>query len=131
MDSHGFGAAGLRTEYQFPLQVAQLGHDLTLVALCGEAVVDYSLRLKRELRESPEDRVDGSGSMIWVAGYSNHVCGYLPSRRVLEEGGYEGGGAMTSTNYPGPFAPSVEERVIRKVKELVEQLHAELYLEHK
>ncbi len=106
---------------QYNLQTAQFGNDLTLVALCGEAVVDYSTRLKKELQDAADNRVgvDGSGSMIWVAGYSNHVFGYLPSRRVVEEGGYEGARAMESTNYPGPFALSVEERVIGKVKELV------------
>ena len=103
----------LRTDYAFPLQVVQFGSDLTMVALCGEPVVDYSLRLQREL--SPANRVDSDGSVAWIAGYSNHVFGYLPSRRVLIEGGYEGGDAMISTNYPGPFAESVEDRVIDKV----------------
>ncbi len=108
-----------QSEYAFPVQAVQFGNDLTLVALCGEAVVDYSLRLKKELSKVADNRVGGSGSMIWVAGYSNHVFGYLPSRRVVQEGGYEGARAMESTNYPGPFALSVEERVIGKVKELV------------
>jgi hypothetical protein len=58
------------------------------------------------------------GSPVWVAGYSNDVFGYLPSLRVLEEGGYEGGGAMRYTSLPGPFAPSVENLVIEKVHEL-------------
>ncbi|MHC4994128.1 MAG: neutral/alkaline non-lysosomal ceramidase N-terminal domain-containing protein [Planctomycetota bacterium] len=114
----------LQTEYVFPLQAVQFGEDLTLVALCGESVVDYSLRLKRELRQSPDNRIDSPGPRIWVAGYSNHVFGYLPSKRVLLEGGYEGGRAMESTNYPGPFAPSVEERVVTKVKELVRKVRA-------
>ena len=78
------------------------------MALPGEVVIDYSLRLKSEL----------IGSHVWVAGYSNDVFGYLPSLRVLEEGGYEGGGAMRYTSLPGPFAPSVEKRVIEKVHEL-------------
>ena len=29
------------------------------------------------------------------AAYSNYVMAYIPSLRVLQEGGYEGGGAMT------------------------------------
>ena len=44
-------------------------------------MVDYALRLAREY---PERR-------MWVAGYSNDVFGYVPSVRVLREGGYEGG----------------------------------------
>jgi hypothetical protein len=57
---------------------------------------------------------------LWVAGYSNDVFGYVPSERVLQEGGYEGGGAMLYTPWPGPFAPSVEQRLIRTVHELVD-----------
>ena len=63
----------------YPVQVIRLGDLLTLVALGSETVVDYSLRLKSEI-ESPA---------VWVAGYSNDYSGYIPSRRVAVEGGYE------------------------------------------
>ena len=98
----------IRTDLPYPVQVVRFGNDLALIALAGEVVVDYSLRLKSEL----------AGPPIWVAGYSNNVFGYLPSLKVLEEGGYEGGEAMRYTTLPGPFAPSVEERVVGKVHEL-------------
>ncbi len=101
----------IRTAYPVPVQVVRFGDDLILVALPGEVVVDYSLRLKSEL----------AGAVVWVAGYSNDVFGYLPSLRVLEEGGYEGGGAMTYTTFPGPFAPSVEKLVVDKVHELAKR----------
>jgi len=104
-------AGKIRTTYPVPVQVVRFGEGLILVALPGEAVVDYSLRLKSEL----------AGPAVWVAGYSNDVFGYLPSRRVLEEGGYEGGGAMRYTTLPGPFAPSVEKLVVDKVHELVKK----------
>ncbi len=102
----------IRTTYPYLVQVVRFGNDLTMVALAGEVVVDYSLRLKSEL----------PGRAVWVAGYSNDVFGYLPSLRVLKEGGYEGGGAMRYTELPGPFAPSVEKRVVDKVHELVKKL---------
>jgi hypothetical protein len=92
-----------------PIQVWRFGRDLTLVALGGEVVVDYALRLKRDY---PEGR-------IWPAAYSNDVFGYVPSRRVREEGGYEGGGAMIYYGKPGPFAPEVEELIHGKVRELM------------
>lgn len=101
----------LRTTYSTLVHVVRFGTDLILVALPGEAVVDYSLRLKSEL----------AGPVVWVAGYSNDVFGYLPSLRVLEEGGYEGGGAMRYTSFPGPFAPSVEKCVLDKVRELAQK----------
>ena len=104
----------IRTTYPYLVQVVQFGNDLTMIALAGEVVVDYSLRLKAELPGAP----------VWVAGYSNDVFGYLPSLRVLQEGGYEGGDAMKYTPLPGPFAPSVEKRVIDKVHKLVSRVRA-------
>ncbi|MBN2593259.1 MAG: neutral/alkaline non-lysosomal ceramidase N-terminal domain-containing protein, partial [Sedimentisphaerales bacterium] len=97
----------IRTTYPYLVQVVRFGDDLTMVALAGEVVVDYSLRLKSEL----------PGQAVWVAAYSNDVFGYIPSVRVLKEGGYEAGDAMLYTDLPGPFAPSVEERIITKVHE--------------
>jgi len=106
----------IRSTYTYPIQVIRFGDDLTMVALAGEVVVDYALRLKRELTDTP----------LWVAGYSNDVFGYVPSVRVLREGGYEGGGAMLYTPWPGPFAPSVEERVVRTVHKLADAVRAPL-----
>jgi hypothetical protein len=78
----------------------------------GEVVVDYVLRMKKEL--GPE--------RLWVAGCSNDVFAYIPSRRVLEEGGYEGGGAMAGALLPGPFAPAIEETIVARVRRLAERL---------
>jgi hypothetical protein len=104
----------IKTTYPYLVQVVRFGNDLTMVALAGEVVVDYSLRLKAEL----------AGPAVWIAAYSNDVFGYVPSLRVLKEGGYEGGGAMRYTELPGPFAPSVEELVVNKVHELVGKTRA-------
>ena len=98
------------TSYPYLVQVVRIGNEVLLVALSGEVVVDYSLRLKQELK---------GPAAVWIAGYSNDVFGYVPSLRVLEEGGYEGGGAMQFTTLPGPFAPSVETRIMAKVHDLI------------
>jgi neutral ceramidase len=92
-----------------PVQVWTFGPDLTLVALGGEVVVDYAVRLAREL----------PGRRLWVAGYSNDVFGYVPSRRVLREGGYEGGDAMIYYGRPGPFTDDVEEIIVRECRRLM------------
>lgn len=112
----------LREHYDPPVQVVKFGDGLTLVALPGETVVDYSLRLKRELGKAEDG---GNPPAVWVAGYSNDVWAYLPSLRVLQEGGYEGGGAMryfTTTVQPGPFSETIEERIVAKVHELLGKL---------
>lgn len=98
----------LRSSYSTLVQTFQFGDDLTLIALPGETVVDYSVRLKAELQ----------GQNVWVAGYSNDVFAYVPSKRVLKEGGYEGGGALiyfTTVLHPGPFNDDIEERIINSV----------------
>jgi hypothetical protein len=83
--------------------------NVTLVALGGEVVVDYALRLAREYENET----------LWMAGYSNDVFGYVPSLRVLREGGYEGADAMIYYGRPGPFTEEVEERIVAKVRELM------------
>lgn len=100
--------------YPYPVQVWQFGTGLTLIALGGEVVVDYSLRFKREY----------GADDTWVAGYSNDVMGYIASERVLAEGGYEGGGAMINYGRPGPLAPGVEDVIARKVDDLVKRAAA-------
>jgi len=102
----------LPNEYPYPLEIWQFSRDLTFIALGGEVVVDYDLRLKKEL----------GGEKLWVAAYSNDVFAYIPSLRVLKEGGYEGGGAMVYYGQPGPFAPSIEETIIEKVHDLIAQV---------
>ena len=112
LDAHG----RIKTEFdRFPLQVARFGDDLILVGICGEAVVDYSLRCKQELS-------GGSQIAVWTAGYCNDVFGYLPSERILQEGGYEAGVAMRYTTFPGPFDTSVEARIMEGIHQLVSGL---------
>jgi neutral ceramidase len=101
----------LSSTYPYPVQAWRLGPELLFVTLGGEVVVDYSLRLKRELRMGTS----------WIAGYSNDVMAYIPSRRVLAEGGYEGGGAMLYYGLPTIWAPEVEERIVKAVHKLARQ----------
>jgi len=93
----------LKQNYPYPVQVWQLGSDLTWVALSGEVVVDYSLRLKEELGK------------IWVAGYANDVLAYIPSLRVLKEGGYEGDTSMIYYGHPCAWGPRIEELIVATV----------------
>jgi Neutral/alkaline non-lysosomal ceramidase, N-terminal len=91
--------------YPYPIQVWRLGKKLVLIALGGEVVVDYALRLKEAYGRE----------RTWVAGYSNDVMAYIPSRRVLTEGGYEGGGAMVYYSLPSPWAPTIEAKIVEGV----------------
>jgi hypothetical protein len=92
-----------------PVQVWRVGSELTLIALGGEVVVDYALRLAHEY----------PGRNLWIAGYCNDVFGYVPSLRVLREGGYEGGDAMIYYGRPGPFTDAVEDLIVSEVRRLM------------
>src|SRR5689334_7692308 len=76
-----------------------------MVFLGGEVVVDYTLRLKKEY----------AADRIWVNAYANDATCYIPSQRILREGGYEGGGAMINYDRPTKFAPAVEDVIFNAV----------------
>ncbi|MEZ5326864.1 MAG: cellulase family glycosylhydrolase, partial [Verrucomicrobiales bacterium] len=90
--------------YPFPIGRWSIGtgNPVDFVFLGGETVIDYAIRLKKELH----------GSRTWVASYSNDVMAYIPSERVLAEGGYEGGAATVYYGLPAPWAPGLEEKII-------------------
>ncbi|MGH9937374.1 MAG: neutral/alkaline non-lysosomal ceramidase N-terminal domain-containing protein, partial [Blastocatellia bacterium] len=102
----------LISEYPYTIQVLRIG-DLTLIALAGEVVTDYALRLKREI-----------GGEVWVAGYSNDLCSYIPSARMYKEGGYEVIDSMIYYDLPGPYKPELEEKIVGKVHELARRVGA-------
>ena len=91
----------LSPTYPYPVGTWKLGRRVHWFFLGGEVVVDYSLRLKQELPDNS-----------WVAGYANDVMAYIPSRRVLREGGYEGGGAMVYYGLPTVWSPAIEGQII-------------------
>jgi neutral ceramidase len=96
----------LPTEYTCPLAVWQFGDDLTLVALSGEVVSDYVRMLEDAL----------GPNRLWVAAYCNDVYGYLPSARVLREGGYETRGLYSGGI--GLFASDAQDALVGKVRDL-------------
>ena len=79
------------------------------MGLSGEVVVDYVPLLEKAL----------GPNQLWLAAYCNDVFGYLPSARVLREGGYETRGLYSGG--AGFFDPSAEEVLVRKVRELAKE----------
>ena len=97
--------------YPYPVQAWSMGGQL-LVTRGGEPVVDYSLKFKQAF-----------GPQTWVAGYCNDVMTYIPSLRVLKEGGYEGGKAMVPYGLPASrWADDVEDRITSSVERLIEKV---------
>jgi predicted xylose isomerase-like sugar epimerase len=88
--------------------------DKLLITLGGEPVVDYSLKFKEQF-----------GQQTWVVGYCNDVMAYIPSLRVLKEGGYEGGGAMIPYGQPAlRWGDDVEDLISASVDRLATQVRA-------
>jgi dienelactone hydrolase len=99
----------LPTHLPYRIQTWVFGEDLAMVFLAGEVVVDYGLRLKREF----------DAGRLWVNAYANDVPCYIPSRRVLDEGGYEAVGAMIYYDRPTRLAAEVEDQIINGVHRLM------------
>jgi Neutral/alkaline non-lysosomal ceramidase, N-terminal len=95
----------LSPTYAYPVQLWRLGNDLDWFFLGGEVVVDFAIRTKSEQH----------GTKTWLAGYSNDVMAYIPSRRVLTEGGYEGGGAMVYYGQPTIWSEQVENQIMEEI----------------
>jgi len=96
----------LPTHYVAPVAVWQFNQDLTLVGLPGEVVVDYVALLEKAM----------GPRRLWLAAYCNDVFGYLPSARVLQEGGYETRGLYAGGI--GYFDPKAQDILVAKVAEL-------------
>jgi neutral ceramidase len=97
------------THYRYPVTVWQFGRDLTLVGLAGEVVVDYLTLLEHAL----------GANQLWVTAYCNDVFGYLPSARVLREGGYETRGLYSGG--AGFFDPKAQDVLVQKVREVAQK----------
>jgi hypothetical protein len=100
----------LPEQHPYPIQVWRFGSGFSFIALTGESVVDYCLRFKKQY----------GNDNTWVAGYNNELLSYIPSLRVLREGGYEGVEDMDEYGLPAPYSFAVEELIAQKVDELMQ-----------
>ncbi len=94
---------------KFPVQTWQFGDRLAVVFLGGEVVVDYALRFKRELK----------AEKLWITAYANDVPCYIPSKRVLAEGGYEALDSLWYYDRPAPLGPEIEDLIVGGVQGMV------------
>jgi neutral ceramidase len=98
--------------YPYPVEVWRLGGKQLWIALGGEVVVDYDLRFKGRF-----------GGETWVTSYANDVMAYIPSLRVLREGGYEGNTSMIIYGLPAErWSESIEETISTAVERLVRRV---------
>ena len=98
----------------YPVQAVRFGKDLTILALGGEVVSDYSLSVKKKF----------AGENLFVAGYCNEVQCYIPSQKILAEGGYEPESSMIYYGLPGPFADNVETKINKTIDRVLKRTGA-------
>jgi hypothetical protein len=89
----------------YPVQVTSFGDSLAMVFLGGEVCVDYTLRLRNEV----------DASRVWIHGYSNDFGCYIPSERLLREGGYGGGAEINYFGLPTTLKAGLEDKIITEV----------------
>jgi neutral ceramidase len=100
------------TTYPYPVHAWRLGEEMLVIGTGAETVVDYALRFKKKF-----------GSGTWVCGYTDDMISYIPSRRVWEEGGYEGGSNLYEYGRPAfRWAGDIEERIAASVHKLVKEV---------
>jgi hypothetical protein len=104
----------LLTSYDAPVAAWQIGDDLTLVALPGEPVAEYVELLRDSI----------GAKNLWVAGYNNDCFGYLPTAKVVKEGGHEAIGitlwawGKDIDRQVGFFTPDVQDVVVKTAPDL-------------
>lgn len=93
----------------YPLHAWRLGDDTLMLGMGAETVVDYAIRFKNEY-----------GPGTWVCGYSDDMLAYVPSRRVWDEGGYEGGSNLFEYGRPAlRWAGDIETRIAEGMERLM------------
>jgi hypothetical protein len=81
------------------------GNDLAMVFLSDEVVVDYALRLQKEF----------DADRLWVTAYAQDVSGYIVSKRLIQEGGYEVDNSVSyllTLGRPQELQPAMEDRIV-------------------
>jgi hypothetical protein len=100
------------TSSPYPVHVWVLGKEMRWIGMGAETVVDYAIRFKAEY-----------GAGTWVMGYADDMLAYIPSRRVWEEGGYEGGSNLYEYGRPAlRWQGDMEDRIAASVRRLFRQV---------
>lgn len=98
------GNGTVKDRIPFCISLWRLDGETNLIAMEGEVSTEYGLKLKR---------LFGNGSTI-VLGYTNGLYSYVPTRKMIGEGGYE-----ASCNYffglRGPFIPEIEDIIVGQI----------------
>ncbi len=86
--------------FRYDVQVWKLGSQLTIFGMEGEVCSPWGPMLRSMARTE----------QAMVIGYANNVDAYIPDKRIVCEGGYEGGDAQKFF-LPGPFTEDIDSEI--------------------
>lgn len=92
---------------EYPITTWKFADQLAIVLMPGEVVVDYAVRLKKEL----------DWERLWITGWANRMPGYIPSRKVLMQGGYEADFSQVYYGHPSRYRPEIEDRIVNGIRQ--------------
>lgn len=98
-----------RRKHPYEVQSWVLGDVLTIIALEGEVCSPLG----------PLARSQAKTEHAMVIAYANEVQGYIPSKSIVLEGGYEGESSHRAYFKPAPFTPRVESEFKAIVRQAI------------
>lgn len=82
----------------FEISILKIG-DIKIIGLNGEIVAEYAIKIKEKIENAI------------IVGYSGVDIGYIPTKKIIEEGGYEGE-VFLLYGYPAPFSKEIEDIIL-------------------
>ena len=102
--------------YRYDVQVWTLGNQLTIFGMEGEVCSPWG----------PMLRSMASTEYAMVIGYASNVDAYIPDKRIVREGGYEGGEAQKFC-LPAPFTENIDSEIKQIVTKAIEAVESSAY----
>jgi len=102
--------------FRYDVQVWKLGNQLTIFGMEGEVCSPWGPMLRSMARTEH----------AMVIGYVNNVDAYIPDKRIVREGGYEGGEAQKFF-LPGPFTENIDSEIKPIVTKALDAVESSAY----
>ena len=105
-------AGGLPSSCPQEIQVLQFNEEIRAIFLGGEVLAEIGLHIKNALQPA---------TTLTIA-YSNGLIAYVPSKETYDLGGYEVDGSHFYFLRPAPFAKEIEDLIVAKTANIVQEL---------
>ncbi len=90
-----------KENFRYDVQLWRFGRQLTIFGMEGEICSPWGPVLRAMARTEHS----------MVIGYANNTSAYIPDKRIVREGGYEGFSSHRVYFQPGPFTQAIEQEV--------------------